>query len=352
MSSPETPTIREIAARLGYSTGAVSMALRNHPAIPEATRLKIQQAAAGMGYRVDAHFSQLMAYMRTRRRVHTTCNLAWLYCGNESRAFHREPWAVGQLAGAQERAGKLGLAIDEIWMTPYTRNRESVTRILLARGVVGVIIAPPWHAEAHELVDWSLFATVMISESCNPPHVNQVSTHHFADMCTAFTEARKLGYQRPAYCRTGFFDLVSVGGYTGAFLYMQQSLPPEQRVPLQPIAKGDEDVFSAWFNAHRPDVLITSESETLRRVQGLGLRVPDDVGLIHLSLGSDVMSWTGIDQQHELLGSAAVDIVSNHLNRNERGIPKHKRQLLLNGLWHAGSTTRAANQTSAPRVHL
>lgn len=339
-ASEKSPTIRQIAEKLGYSNGAVSMALRDNPKISQATRDKIQKEAKTMGYKVDAHFSQLMAYMRTREARRTNCNLAWLYCGSEPRSYHRDPWSVGHLTGAQARADKLGFSINEVWATEAADSGVTITRMLLARGVQGIIIAPPWGHLAHRLVDWSRFVCVMLGESSSQPFVNRVAVDYFAAMSIAMDEAFKLGYKRPGYCRTDFFDMVSVGRYSGSFLYYQDKLHVKDRIPLPPVSPEGESNFAPWFRAYRPDVLITSEKDTIDRVRSLGLQVPEQIGIIHLNLNSGVAGWSGIDQRHEIIGSAAIDVLSAHLNRNERGIPANKKELLIEGKWVEGSTTR------------
>src|SRR5205823_11763824 len=51
----QTPvTLRDIAAALGLSHVTVSLALRDHPKIPEARRLQIQETARLMGYSPNA----------------------------------------------------------------------------------------------------------------------------------------------------------------------------------------------------------------------------------------------------------------------------------------------------------
>ena len=47
------PTVKLIAAKAGLSGAAVSLALRDHPSIPPATRARIKRLADQLGYRVD-----------------------------------------------------------------------------------------------------------------------------------------------------------------------------------------------------------------------------------------------------------------------------------------------------------
>src|ERR1043165_7947044 len=67
MTPPGRPTTREIAALVGVHQTTVSLALRNHPRIPLATRHRIQQAAQNMGYHQGARSTALMHRRRLRR---------------------------------------------------------------------------------------------------------------------------------------------------------------------------------------------------------------------------------------------------------------------------------------------
>jgi len=61
-------TLKDLAAELGLSVAAVSMALRNHRKIAAATRERVKAKAAELGYRPDPTLRALADY-RTRRRA-------------------------------------------------------------------------------------------------------------------------------------------------------------------------------------------------------------------------------------------------------------------------------------------
>jgi len=58
---------------------------------------------------------------------------------------------------------------------------------------------------------------------------------------------------------------------------------------------------------------------------------------------------TGVDQQSEQVGGAAVDLVVNQINNNESGIPMAPKAVLLPGVWVGGSTTLKLKTASATR---
>ncbi|HEX2099257.1 MAG TPA: LacI family DNA-binding transcriptional regulator, partial [Candidatus Synoicihabitans sp.] len=66
MQGGSTPTIKDIArvVRLHYSS--VSLALREHPSIPEATRARVRRAARRLGYQANPVMSALSGFRRGR----------------------------------------------------------------------------------------------------------------------------------------------------------------------------------------------------------------------------------------------------------------------------------------------
>ncbi len=58
---------RRIAAEAGLSPSTVSLALRNSPKIPAATKRRIQKIAKRLGYRPDGKLTELMSHLRLKR---------------------------------------------------------------------------------------------------------------------------------------------------------------------------------------------------------------------------------------------------------------------------------------------
>ena len=70
-------TLRDIAKELGVSHVTVSLALRNHPRISEATRERVQKKAEQMGYHPDPMLSALSHYRLTSKEKPVQAILAW-----------------------------------------------------------------------------------------------------------------------------------------------------------------------------------------------------------------------------------------------------------------------------------
>ena len=71
-------TLADIAAKAAVHVTTVSLALRNHPRLPEATRQRIQALAEELGYRPDPMLRALVAYRGRAMDRRNTPTLAYV----------------------------------------------------------------------------------------------------------------------------------------------------------------------------------------------------------------------------------------------------------------------------------
>ena len=79
MNEKKPVTIKDIARQLDVSHTTVSLALRNHPSLPAATRARIQKLARELGYRPNPLVHALMAHVRAAQPVKSTTTAGALY---------------------------------------------------------------------------------------------------------------------------------------------------------------------------------------------------------------------------------------------------------------------------------
>jgi LacI family transcriptional regulator len=96
--------------------------------------------------------------------------------------------------------------------------------------------------------------------------------------------------------------------------------------------------FPAWLQKCRVDAVICSEPGPIELLARAGYRIPGQIGLAHLAVECAGMPCAGIDQNSELVGAAAVDVVVGQLHRNERGIATPSRAVMVEGRWLDGPT--------------
>ena len=333
MTAKPQATLRSIAAATGYAKSTVSDALRQNPRIPEATRKAIQKAATEMGYQTDARISMLMAHLRTRHKAGEV-NIAWLQYSVDTKPRSKQPWFSGIWEGASRRAKELGFNLDEIILQEKNHTPDRVRRILLSRGIEGVILAPPWYQEAYGAFNWSGLATVVCGSEAQLAPNHFVGPNYRENVALLFENLLRLGYQRPGLWMSEYIDMETRHAVAGTFLVLEQYLPARNRIPWHP----KNEIIQAWLKRHRPDVIICQQNEMLEMLEKAGCRVPQDIGVAHLNVCRDVAGWAGIDHNHEVIGQLVLESISSQLNHNERDLPKNPNETLVTGKWVDGRT--------------
>lgn len=338
------PSLATVARRAGVSLATASYALRNHPKIPEATRLRVQEAASALNYQLNATVGRLMAELRPDRPETGLTTLAWINCHPERDIYHVRPWLRGWLTGARNRANHFGFRLEEMWMEDPALGPERLRKVLRARAIPGLILAPTRSTGGVFKMDCSSFSVVTMARTYRQPQFDQAAADDFANVMAAYTNLQRLGYQR-----IGFYSMPIVCEWTdqrqiGAFLQASTALPAERQLPPLVCAEEAPDslaVFREWVRRWQPDALMTPSRTQRDWLAGMGIRVPEDCGYAHLNLASDVAGWAGIDQQIEKIAASAVDMLVGQIHQHETAPPPVPKELLIKGVWVQGNTVRA-----------
>ena len=333
MPRPPRPSITTIAAAAGVSAMAVSYALRGSGHVSAATRRRILREARRVGYRPDPLLTHLMSHVRSRRLRHTQANLGLL-------AINDDDYTRQLIAGVERRAGQLGFVVDKINVDPFADNPAGLTRMLLARGITGLLLPPGRVPRSLAgLLDWTQFATVAMSYSITEPRFHRVVPHHFHNATLALRVLREHGYRRPAFAFDGGVTVRANHAYTGA---LAADAAVAGTTPLPPFV-GTEGLrgLAAWTRAHRPDALLITGTRMIETalLPELGEAAVKRLGLavMHRDPRRPV---AGIDQKIDVLGATAVNTLVAQLHRQERGAPADPVVSMIEGAWVAGPTVR------------
>ena len=157
-----------------------------------------------------------------------------------------------------------------------------------------------------------------------------------------FERALAAGYKRPGLVLDPVIDELIEGRFTAGFLTGQSRLVPvkERTQPFHEVAaaRHDRTVFARWLEKNQPDVIFTLYHEVQRWLHDLGLRVPQDLGLIQYEWRPDHHEWAGMDQRNDLVGEAALDMLISMVHHNEHGVPDHPRATMIGCHWVDGET--------------
>ncbi len=361
-------SLDHIAKLAGVHKATASRALRNQPTIPLSTRERIQEIARKEGYRPNPLVAMYQAQARSNRPTSMQSALGWLNDYPSPTCWQDFPWLRGYLRGARERCEARGFRLEEISISIPQEGTEAevkrITEILLEKGIFGVILPLMLHQQ-FLMEDWSDCVVALIGSGihpgmglsgpasrCYPQRYPIADRDFYSNTRLAFQNVRQRGYSRIGFIYSRYLDGESEGRAQAAFLVEQFQLPEADRVPvlfLERFKEGRPAAFDRWMETHRPDAILSINPVVRDWVEETGRSVPNDVGLVNLNVVDDVENWSGIRENHELIGAAAVDLVIGQLSRNEIGVPRQPRKLLIPGEWHEGGTLRPNASVAAER---
>jgi len=322
----------------------VSLALRNHPSIPETTRARIRAAVEKVGYRPDPMLASLMTYRRGLRPSQRQPIVAWVTNHPTRSRWRQTRVFLDFFKGASARAEQLGYRVEEFWLREDGMSLVRAHQILSTRNISALLLAPQPEAGMRLELPWEHYCAVTFGYTLAAPRLHLVSNHQFASMILLVQRLRGLGYRRIGLALPAGVDRRVHHGWLGGYLAEMMHMPRAQR--LQPWLFEDfsPTQLGTWLRRSKPDVLITPSESIWEQVPKLGYRVPGDLGLAHPSVDASDGARAGIDESSADIGAAAMAMLAGLWQHNERGVPVVAQRLLIEGRWVEGRTVRAVTQ--------
>lgn len=348
-------TMQHVADAAGFSRMTVSRALKNHPSLPLKTRRHIQRIARKMGYRINPLVSAWMADVRARHPSAQTQVVAFITSLDEEQAWRRNPVFVDYYRSASERGKQMGYRLEHFWYDRRARASQRLSRILYARSIRGAILTgQPNHIQSVHL-DWRHLAVVAAGSSFASPRLHTARNHHFDVMWTALRSLRDRGYRRIGLALAESDDLRVNHHWRGSYLAhhdLHPDGPPPSVLWFPEWNASCRDPFLRWLDEERPDAVLTMHTELLDWTRISGRHVPKDMGFALLDLFPLYGPVSGMRQNHERVGAAAMDLVVAQLHRNEYGLPQNPQTTLIFGEWSDGETARKDAKLKRPLAGL
>jgi len=331
-----------------------SRALRGLPKVAASTREKVVEAAEALDYQVDPHLARLMSRVRSRKHRPVRATIAVLREDPPGERLPGQPYRFVPIEFIRERALTHGFEAEEFWLGRDGLPPEKARKIFRARGIEAVIVSPQSEELPCSRFDYTGFAAATFGFAMKEPALHTAATNVHLGIRSAAEELRARGYRRLGIALTEWLDGRVQNGYrSGLFLY-QESIPENDRIPIlwlpeKSVARGFGK-FRDWFQAHRPDVVISFDQSVPYWLETrLGLRIPDDVGFVVHDDTGQPSRFTGIDHRRAELAHAAVDLVVAQLAQFEAGVPAIPRQILVPPAWVEGETVRPPENRRSSR---
>ena len=330
-------TLADVARHAGVSRTAVSYALRDDPNIAPTTRARIRKAADALGYRPDPVLAKLMAHLHAGRGRRHAGKLAFLNV-HADRDYWRRTAALGDFRrSAEQRAAELGYGTEEFWLHEPGRTPRRLAQILVARGIRGLLVGSTGRHGSVVAFPWEKFAAVTVGYSVESPALHRVVTHHYRNTRLALRKADEAGYVRIGFVASREGEAAMENLHLAAFLAYQQELAKTKRVPPLFIDGKDAGVLRRWFDANRPEVIL-STSAGLPEVAAEGIDVPGAAALVKLLLWDANEGVAGVLPGYERLGPAAVNLLAGQLQHDDYGVPTDAKIVQVEGRWCDGAS--------------
>ena len=339
--------MHEIATRAGVGKATVSLALRDDPRLRPETRRRIQKIATKMGYRVNATVANLMAQLRASRTQKYHATLGLLNASSDFESFSGLSTVREWMNGCHERAAQLGYGLESFWLHEPGVNSAQLAENLDHRGIRGLIVAAPLERSElpgqFELI-WQRFACISVGLRPAWPPLNFASNDQFSTTLHTVQRLWRYGYHRIGLVIAPELDANVDRRFSAGFWAGHEGLDGCERIPCFPFHPSYEAPFRAWYAEYQPDVIVSIHPEVKDWLEAMHVAVPDQVGLVHLNRTEELHGWSGMHQNNNLVGAAAIDMLIGQLHRNEVGLPDFPKASFVQSTWIDGPTTVRKNE--------
>lgn len=337
-------TMKDVALKAGVSITSVSLALRNHPSLLPSTRERLQKLAKEMGYTPNPMVSALMSQVASGKVVNQGVVIAILVDSQYDPKANPDPNAYSNriLSGIFTRLKELGCERELFVFSGQRRNQQRLQQILRTRAIQGILLPGVWDVGTTPDLDWDRLHVVTSGYSLLQPPMHRVVPDQFGAMRLALSVARERGYTRPAFYTHSRIDQRVDGLETAAYhdfvaRHLSESVPS----PMVLMQQGwREAAFKAFIRRTRPDVVISNYDNAEIWLREMDLKIPGEVGFFRLGhFGTRSQAHT--DLNAERIGHGMVDLLTAGLHRNDIGIPKWPKRVVVAPSFVDGPTLRA-----------
>jgi DNA-binding LacI/PurR family transcriptional regulator len=343
-SNPSTPpSLATIAKAAGVSAMTVSLALRNHHSIPVTTRERVQKVAEECGYRPDPVIGKLMQQLRMRGRRRASISMCVLCQPPTKKELTYGDYII---RGAKKMAATLGYSLDQIELDDSNGQPRRLRRLLRNRGIEGVLLVPIFPpADLSDLLDWSEYSVVSTSVSVLGPKAHRVLPDQFGnamELCRRLGERgfRRLGHVTNLDQDTRVGHRISAAVQWHNHTHGIDNLPSYIGLNTPPPASE----LNEWLKRCQPDAIISDSDGYLEMFRSV-LPEKHNYTLASTSTLRANSQFPGMHENPELVGAAAIELLSALFQHGDRGIPQDPRTTLIAGTyWEPKTVTKPASR--------
>jgi len=332
-------TITDIAKKLGVHTSTVSLALNNSPKISEATKAKVRNAAAEMGYQINPYVAALMSSIRSGKIPKNPPTLAFITASETPDKWKENHNFIEFHRSCKTTALNMGIQVEIFWLGDSNLTAKRLDDILFNRGILGSIFLPTGKRREKMNHAWSRIASVSYGIYDITPSIDRVKADHFGNMEKVLNEIKARDFQRIGFVMETPYPYKNQNRWHASYLIEQETMPPKRH--LKPMLDEDPtfDKFKAWFEAENPDVIICVDIAKVEIwLNKMDLQVPQDVSLVTIGNAHENPAYSGMIENSSDCGKMAVEALLDRIHGNQIGTPESPRVITIRGRWQPGKT--------------
>lgn len=329
-------SLAHIAAAAGVSRMTASRALRGRREVAEETRQAVEAAAAKLGWKPNPEVGRIMGELRKTTTRPSCQSLALIWPDATRQLITARPLLRLLRESIAKRSQELGFGLNEFFPGQAGLTVHHLNRILAARGIEGLIVAPvSFRAHGHAGLAWERFASVVIGAGFVGPALNRVFNNHYLGFRDALRHLRHAGYRRIGLLLDPVTSSRLDRVMESAFLMHHPLGVQDAWALIYFMEDWKERRFQAWVKAQTPDVVIgeMSSPDWIHGIKGA-----EHLAYCTFNWVPERLHTTGINQRFDAIGVAAVDSVAAQFSRGERGVPVFPKTILTTPLWVPGAT--------------
>ena len=342
-------TMKDVARKLGVHVTTVSLALRNSTELPVETRTKIQTTAREMGYRADPMLSALMAYRSGSTAPKTQPTVAMIFDFKNAGELEQAPGSYRKFfTGAVRKGEELGYKVERYFFEGPCREDEGrrIGRILVARGIRGVVVCAFRPRTSSFQLDWEQFSVVQIESQHLALPLPLISTDQMAMAREAVRRLWQQGYRRIGIAVGREEEIYLDHAFTVGF-FGEAGLHPELK-PARPLLLTNGQTLEEighelrrWIRRHRLEAIISNWTNTLNALHTVGGSSVTDPVVVELAIEPEQSQFGGMAQRDAVVGERAMEQLAMLLKTNQTGCVEKANRILIPGMWIDGTKASA-----------
>ena len=247
------------------------------------------------------------------------------------------------LKGAEERAKELGYNLEVFYYGGKHYRSAHLDKVLSTRNIGGVILAGFYTNYTDIDLGWDRYSVVKIEALPLQVESHTVGNNQYQATRLGFRKLREMGFKRIGLCVAKHDEKHTNNLFSAGYLVEELGIPEDERVPLL-VFEGNEfedalgsetNQVADWIQENRIEVCLSNWNLLQLALDNCQARLGRKVYGVSLDIDHrDSEAW-GVLQNHEIVGSSAVDMVTGLMQNYQKGLSEFPRMNLIDSRWRA-----------------